>query len=252
MKTIYNYSILLALVLTLFAACKKGDYIDTGIHEAKYKGTVWNYLESRPDLFDTLMVALKVAKLDETLKNDEVTFFAPADPCILRAVWLLNESLFRSGQDSITKLEQIRPEVWRKYLSRYIFKGKNVAKDYRQLDTLNMAAYSGGIYQTIAGEDMNVGVLYNDVKTKDETSGTEQIIKYAGYRQLYINFPFRIVIPGLEDLYILPYITAPVATSDIQPTNGVLHVLQFSKHTFGFHPFQFASEAYNTGVLPRK
>jgi len=251
MNKIWKYSFLLLMVISLFAACKKDDYIDTGVHEAKFNGTIWNYLESRPDMFDTLMVALKAAKLDNVLKNEEVTFFAPPDPCILKSVWMLNQQLFRSGQDSITKLEQIRPEVWRKYLSRYIFKGKNVAKDYRQIDTLNLAAFPGGVYKNIAGADMNIGVLYNDVITKNDNSDGNQVIKYAGYRQLYLNYPYSISVPEEFKDYFVPYITAPVATSDIQPTNGVLHVLQFSKHSFGFQSIDFVSEAYLLGVLPK-
>lgn len=251
MKNIFKYAFLVLMAVALFSACKKEDYIDTGIHEAKFNGTIWNYLESRPDLFDTLMVALKVAKLDDVLKNDEVTFFAPPDPCILKSVWILNQQLFRLGQDSITKLEQVRPEVWRKYLSRYIFKGKYVAKDYRQIDTLNLAAFSGGGYKNIAGDDMNIGVLYNDVVSKNESSGGTQVIKYAGYRQLYLNFPYTFSVPEELKDFLVPYITAPVATSDIQPTNGVLHVLQFSKHAFGFQSYSFANEAFLLGVLPK-
>lgn len=251
MENIFKYTFLVLMAVSLFSACKKEDYIDTGIHEAKFNGTIWNYLESRPDLFDTLMVALKVAKLDDVLKNDEVTFFAPPDPCILKSVWILNQQLFRSGQDSITKLEQVRPEVWRKYLSRYIFKGKYVAKDYRQIDTLNLAAFSGGVYKNIAGDDMNIGVLYNDVISKNESSGGTQVIKYAGYRQLYLNFPYTFSVPEELQDFLVPYITAPVATSDIQPTNGVLHVLQFSKHSFGFQSYSFANEAFLLGVLPK-
>ncbi|RKE45289.1 hypothetical protein [Sphingobacterium detergens] len=252
MKKIWKYTFLLLMAVSLFSACKKEDYIDTGVHEAKFNGTIWNYLESRPDLFDTLMVALKVAKLDAVLKNDEVTFFAPPDPCVLKSVWLLNQQLFRSGQDSITKLEQIRPDVWRKYLSRYIFKGKNVAKDYRQIDTLNLAAFPGGVYKNLDGGDMNIGVLYNDVVSKNESSGGTQVIKYAGYRQLYLNYPYSMSVPDEIKDYFVPFITAPVATSDIQPTNGVLHVLQFSKHAFGFQNYEFANEAYLLGVLPKK
>ncbi|WP_282638356.1 fasciclin domain-containing protein [Sphingobacterium thalpophilum] len=251
MKKNWKYILLSVMLACLFSACKKEDYMDTGVHEPKFKGTVWNYLESRPDMFDTLMVALKAAKLDDVLKNDEVTFFAPPDPCILKSVWVLNQMLFRSGQDSITKLEQIRPEVWKKYLSRYIFKGKNVAKDYRQIDTLNLAAFPGGVYKNIFGEDMNIGVLYNDVISKNESSGGTQVIKYAGYRQLYLNYPYSISVPEEIKDYFVPFITAPVATSDIQPTNGVLHVLQFSKHSFGFQNNEFADEAYLLGVLPK-
>jgi hypothetical protein len=76
------------------------------------------------------------------------------------------------------------------------------------------------------------------------------VIKYAGYRQLYFNFPYSITSPGDIQEYFTPFVTAPVATSDIQPTNGVLHVLQFSKHTLGFVGSLFAGDAYTIGVLP--
>ncbi|WP_394676983.1 fasciclin domain-containing protein [uncultured Sphingobacterium sp.] len=244
MKSLLKLTLFLALMILGIAACKKDDFIDTGVHNPKFDGTVWQYLESRPDLFDTLMVALKISKLDEVLKKEEVTFFAPPDPTILKAVWRLNRTLYISGQDTIKKLEQIKPQVWRKYLGQYILKGKYLSKDFTQIDTINLAAYPGGVYKNYDGSDMNIGVLYNDVRSND------QVIKYAGYRQLYFNFPYSITSPGDIQEYFTPFVTAPVATSDIQPTNGVLHVLQFSKHTLGFVGSLFAGDAYTIGVLP--
>lgn len=243
MKNILKIGTFLLLVGLIFTACKKEDYLDTGVHDPKYKGTIWQYLESRPDMFDTLIVALKIAKLDEVLKNEEVTFFAPPNQSILKSVWVMNQQLFRAGQDSITSLDQVKPEVWRKYLSRYILKGKNLAKDFSQLDTLKLDSYPGGIYKNYENSEVNIGVFYNDIRASDN-----QLIKYAGYRQLYFNYPYS--VPGLEEL-LLPFITAPVATSDIQPTNGVLHVLQFSKHTLGFRSFVFANDAINQGILSK-
>ncbi|MFC3353269.1 fasciclin domain-containing protein [Sphingobacterium zeae] len=244
MKSLLKLTLFLTVMILGVVACKKDDFIDTGVHNVKFDGTVWQYLETRPDLFDTLMVALKISKLDEVLKKEEVTFFAPPDPTILKAVWRLNRTLYVSGQDTITKLEQIKPQVWRKYLGQYILKGKYLSKDFTQIDTINLAAYPGGVYKNYDGFDMNIGVLFNDVRSND------QVIKYAGYRQLYFNFPYSITLPGDIQEYLTPFITAPVATSDIQPTNGVLHVLQFSKHTLGFVGSLFASEAYTVGVLP--
>lgn len=99
MKIFLKIGTFILLVGLALSACKKEDYLDTGVHDPKYKGTIWQYLESRPDLFDTLTVALKIAKLDVVLQNEEVTFFAPPDPSIMKSVWFLNEALFRSGQD---------------------------------------------------------------------------------------------------------------------------------------------------------
>lgn len=249
MKNLFKIGVLLMLVGVIFSACKKEDFIDTGVHEPTFNGNIWQYLETRPDMFDTLMTALKIAKLDDVIKNEEVTFFAPPDQSILKAVWTLNRALFINGLDTITKLEQVKPEVWKKYLSRYIIKGRYKAKDFRQLDTLNLAAYSGGIYKSYNDTELNIGVLYNDIRVEGST-GT-QVIKYAGYRQLYFNLPYSVAIPEEFRDYFIPFLTAPVATSDIQPINGVLHVLQFSRHTFGFQQFMFAEDAYNLGILPK-
>lgn len=243
MKNKLKIGLLFLLVGLIFTACKKEDYIDTGIHDPKYKGTIWQYLESRPDLFDTLTVALKIAKLDEVLKNEEVTFFAPPNASILKSIWSLNQTLLLTGQDSITSLDQVKPQVWRKYLGRYIVKGRNLAKDFRQLDTMKLDSYPGGIYKNYDNAEVNIGVIYNDIRASDN-----QLIKYAGYRQLYFNYPYT--IPGLES-FLLPFITAPVATSDIQPTNGVLHVLQFSQHALGFRKFLFVEDAINQGILSK-
>jgi len=249
MKNLIKLGVIMMAFSMMLFSCTKEDYLDTGVHNPKFNGTTWQYLETRPDLFDTLMVALKAAKLDEVIKNEEVTFFAPSDQTILKTVWSLNQFLFRTGQDSITKLEQVRPEVWRKFLSNYIIKGKYLAKDFTQIDTLNLAAFPGGVFKSYDGEDMNIGVLYNDVRTSSNT-GT-QVIKYAGYRQLYLNLPYTIAVPEEFQDYFIPFITAPVATSDIQCTNGVLHVLQFSKHEFSFESSLFVDEAWTRGILPK-
>ena len=39
-----------------------------------------------------------------------------------------------------------------------------------------------------------------------------------------------------------------VATSDIQPTNGVVHVLRLTDHAFGFEPYLFATKAINATI----
>lgn len=41
---------------------------------------------------------------------------------------------------------------------------------------------------------------------------------------------------------------AYVATSDIQPTNGVVHVLRLTDHAFGFEPYLFATKAINATI----
>ncbi|MFD2966779.1 fasciclin domain-containing protein [Sphingobacterium bambusae] len=245
MKCFVSICCLVLVGIVFFSACQKEYYDESGTHDAHFGGSIWEYLETRPELFDTLQVALQIAGLDQVLQREHVTFFAPTDQCVLKSVWALNAYLYESGQDTITSLRQVDPSVWRKFFSRYILKGTYLAKDFPQLDTLNLSAFPGQGYVTYENDDMNIGVLYNDAVTKN-SDGTDQVIKYAGYRQLYLNYPFS--RGNNTGVSYIPFITAPVATSDIQPANGALHVLQFSKHAFGFLSYLFVQEALAKGI----
>ncbi|MFD1771309.1 hypothetical protein [Sphingobacterium suaedae] len=243
MKNYLNYIAALAFFLMLLASCKKEYYQDGGTHNPNFDGTAMDFLESRKDLFDTLTQIVKLAGFENVLRNEEITFFAAPDPAIGKTLRGLNRFLYLSGQDTVKELDQIDPVVWRFFVSKYILKGKSVLKDFPQLDTTNMQAFPGQGYYTYDNEPMHIGVIFNDIKTKN-ADGVEQIVKYAGYRQLYFSDFGGFSISGLT--------VGPVATSDIQPTNGVVHVLQYSKHNFGFNSEDFILRAYNRGIKPPK
>jgi len=234
MKNINIKHVFLAFIssLLLLASCTKDYYEDGGVHDPKYDGTIMAFLKSRPELFDTLVKVLEYTKYAELLDKPDanITFFAPCSQSINRSIYALNNQLYIKGQDTIFDVKQVSPEVWEKYLGQYIYEDKYLLKDYPQIDTANMLVYPGQGYISISGEPMNIGSFYYDVVSKNN-AGVEQVIKYAGYRQILINY------------------SNPVATSDIQPTNGVLHVLNFSKHAFGFYTYDFSQSAINEGVI---
>jgi len=241
-----SWIIVLLLMIIFSSACKKEYYLDSGTHEAQFDGTTMDYLKSRPELFDSLIRVIKLAELENVIDNQSMTFFAPANATINKSVFLLNRQLYLLGQDTVKQLDQIDPSVWKKYLSRYILPGKYLLKDFPQLDTTNLDVYPGQGYITFAEEPMNIGVLYNDVVSKN-SAGVEQTIKYAGYRQLYISYVYNFSNESSANQFI----NAPVATSDIQTNSGVLHVLNFSKHNFGFNAYDFSSTAYSIGIKPQ-
>lgn len=226
--------IFLAIIssLVLLASCTKEYYDDGGVHNAKYDGTIMQFLKSRPELFDTLVKVIEYTKYAQLLNDPKanVTFFAPTNQSIKRSMLALNRQLYFSGQDSTHSVAQVAPEVWEKFLGLYIYNDKFLLKDYPQIDTTNLLVYPGQGYISISGKPMNIGTVYNDVVSKN-SAGIEQIVKYAGYRQLLINY------------------SNPIATSDIQPNNGVLHVLNFSRHTFGFYTYDFTNDAINKGII---
>ena len=103
-------------------------------------------------------------------------------------------------------------------------------KDIPQIDTTAIAAYPGQAFLSYGQQPMNMGVVYYDANN----------VKYAGARQIIYSYVYDFTIGDMKNAY--------VATSDIQPTNGVVHVLRLTDHAFGFEPYLFATKAINATI----
>jgi hypothetical protein len=219
---------LVILGITVSSCSKDKYYQDGGIANPNFNGTILQYLQSNPK-FDTITQIIKIAGMEDIFSKENITFFAPTDEVIRRTIGLgtnsnipyignngnntttpLNYILFTLHKDTIKKLSDISPVVWRKYLMRYVFKGKYLLKDYPQLDFSLRPLYPGGYYYGYNGDLANIGVVFNTANT----------VKYSGYRQLCIT---GIADPSNPQNYYFG--SAAIATSDVQPTNGVVHVL---------------------------
>lgn len=226
----------LIAVVVFTMGCKKDYFEDTGVHTPNFNGTVMQYLEAKPEYFDSLIKVIKIAGMEDVFKKEDITFFAPADSSIKRTISFVNTQLGFLGKPLITRLEQIKPEVWRRQLSRYVFKEKKAMNDFRQIDIENLSAYPGQIYASYDGLLMNVGVIY------DNAGG----VKYAGYRHLQLSF-----IPSASaPRDFASWYPADVASVNIAPTNGYVHVLRYPLHYFGFSQFAFFEDAYFAGIAP--
>jgi hypothetical protein len=229
-KTIIAVFIIAACFL---AGCKKDSYYyDTGVHQAKYDGTILDYLKAKPFIFDSLVLAIKVAGMEDVFQKENVTFFAPPSSCIHKAIVNLNTDLRNNGKDTVSQLGQVQPQVWKDMLSEYVFKGSYLLKDIPQIDTLALSAFPGQGYVSYGGRTMNIGVFYNSANG----------VKYVGYRQLILSF-----IPDFSNPTV-GLLNVPIATSDIQPTNGVIHALQFQNHVLGFDSRRFITAAESAGI----
>jgi hypothetical protein len=236
MKLTYIKALVVLVVVScaLLVGCQKDYFIDTGVHKAKYDGTILNYFQDKPVLFDSLVMVIKAAGMDDTYNNENVTFFAPTNTTIFKAIKSLNENLRTNGRDTVSKIAQVKASVWKEMLSLYTFKGSYLLKDIPQVDTLALNAFPGQGYTSYGSRPMNIGVFYNDA------SG----VKYVGYRQLILSFIRDFSNPKTD------LINAVVATSDIQPNNGVIHVIRGSSHFFGFESSRFIAAAISAGIIP--
>lgn len=243
MKTDIKILILFFVSLIIGTSCSKDNYFDdSGIHKAEYNGTMLEYLQNHAkdstSLFDTLVTVIKLAGLENTISNENITFFAPTDPSIGSVVKSLNVQLYAEGRDTIKTLDQIEGSVWNKFLRGYMIKENKGITDFPQVDTVALGSYGGQLYQTLdEDQTVNIGVVFHDLKNGDVT------IKYQGPRQLTISF-----IPDLSKP-LNNWITGYVATSNIQPKNGRLHVIRYHGHRFGFAGFRFIESALEAGII---
>jgi hypothetical protein len=212
-KTIIDLVFPLLLIICFFSACKRDEYYkDGGLANGKFQGTIIQYLSSKPKEFDSLVQIIKLAGLDKTLSSEEVTFFAPNDVNIKALIGRLdqggvNRRLYNEGKDTIKVLSDVDSLIWRKFLLRYIYKGKNKLMDYPQIDFGQQVIYPGQIYYAYGNTVANIGVVY---------------------RQLHISYIPDISRPADN------WRTIRVSSSDIEPNNGIVHVLEVSGNQLGF------------------
>ena len=232
-KRIFSVCMLVAIVI--MTGCQKKDYFtNTGTHSPNFQGNVLEYLESKPQYFDSITKIIRLAGMEDIFRNEDITFFAPSDSSVKSTIKDLNFRLNSQGKRLVYRLEQIKPEVWRTQLSRYLFKGKKSMNDFPQLDPNNLSAYPGQIYASYDGDIMNVGVFYNDAGS----------VQYAGYRQLMLSFIPSATTPRDYNSWY----SVRVASVNIAPTNGFVHVLNYPFHYFGFEPNQFIENAIAKGI----
>jgi hypothetical protein len=227
MKKLLPIAGILLMGALMLSACKKDYYVDGGLANPIYKGTIYDYLKNNPLLLDTIAYIVERAGLKETLQNDSVTFFSPTDDAIKMAMDNLNEYRYFNVEDSVF-IDDINPAIWRQFLSMYIMDGRHFAKDFARVDPNNIYAYPGINYVMKSGYIFNIGLIYENY------NGVEAV----GARIM------RITDITFDPTNFNNNPSSRVATTDIQPTNGVLHVLNI-RHIFGFRPDAFFTMAEN-------
>lgn len=220
-------TLLLVIALTGFSSCKKDNYyLDSGLANPYFDGTVVDYLNAKPFYFDSVAAIVKLAGMEDIFTSDTVTFFAPTDYSIQNLIKATNSSLYSGGFDTIRTLQDVPPEIWRKYLSIYLFHGANQLKDYPQIDYSLLINFPGQTYYSWDNQPMNIGVIYN----------SDNGVKYVGYRQLSISYIPDAAAPTAN------WSTSLVASCNILTKNGVVHVLSANHAVFGFGAGKFTQD----------
>lgn len=234
MKTIMKTIGLFFSIALFVSACSKDDYyIDGGIVDPHFDGTILAYLDAHPVHFDSVAQVIRLAGLEDVFNNDTLTFFAPNDRNIRELIGDyrrggVNKTLYELNRDTIQQLSDIDSLIWRKYLMRYMFHGKHKLADYPQIDFDVPDAFPGQNYYSYDNTVCNIGVIFHDAVGDRDATGNGSNLKYGGYRQLAISYIPNVSFPFND------WRTVRVISSDIQPTNGVVHALAYLNSFFGF------------------
>jgi len=235
-KTLFVLSILTA---TFLFGCRKNEYFNnTGLANGQFDGTIMQYLESKPDYFDSLVKIINIAGMAEALNKPNITFFAPPDSTIRAALFSANVFREQNGRARINSVNEISPAIWRKHLSKYIFNFAKSLNDFSQVDFSNITSYGGQMYTSYAGRQMNIGAVYTDLVNRNPQTQTVTTIRYAGYRYLVISF----LTSPFSPTQVSTWVTAPVSTANIRPNNGFVHIIKYSNHQFGFDVTEFSED----------
>ncbi|WP_158267036.1 fasciclin domain-containing protein [Chitinophaga niastensis] len=230
-----NYLFLMTgftVIMMLFAACKKDYYQDSGLAKGKFNGSVLDYLKSKPEYFSDVVKVIEITQMEDVFRKENITFFAPSNDCFDSTLRIVNSTLYLLGKDTISSYTQVPAQLWREMLTRYLFKGKYMLNDIPQIDPVQYKTYPGVFIRSYDGLPMNLGVVYH-------SDGGAQ---YVGYRQLQVSYTADISQPPMT------WYAAPVASVNIEPDNGVVHVLVFRTHYFGFSPSEFFSRVVQYGL----
>ncbi|WP_157986657.1 fasciclin domain-containing protein [Chitinophaga alhagiae] len=221
MKKIFQWPLALICLVLFTQACKKDYYVDGGLANPYYNGTIYDYLTEKTLYFDTIKQIIDLAGLKDMMTSDTVTFFSPTDDVIRVAMNDLNAQRYATMKDSVD-IADIGPEVWRQFLGMYIMQGKRVAGSFPRVSPENISAFPGINYIMLDGYILNIGLdytSYNGVEAVGPRILTVTDITYDPTN--FRNNP-----------------RVRVVSSDIQPKNGVVHALSIS-HYFGFRRGEF-------------
>lgn len=199
--------------LVCMSACTKYDgYYAYENTEKVFDGNSLAYLESKPGVFDSVLIALnRLPYLKEALTTEEVTLFAPTNTAFQTAFANLN--LVRSNQGkSRLNIQSLDLNQLDTLMTKYIGMGLMSTDSTLYIDGLFVQTY--GIAHPMHAQ-----------RVKEDASGLVD----GGVEIMYYS-------DTKENSFQSQWVRASSSAVNIFTTNGIVHVLG-GRHEFGFGEF---------------
>jgi|GEM_PF-118841 hypothetical protein len=226
----YFVAILFATLILQMGCKKEIGYHDVTTVVSTTGLNTYEYLKSKPGIYDSLLLAVDKLGIKATLTDSNVTLFAPANASFQIAIKNLNSIRKTAGQGPVY-LTQIAAGD-KNVIGSAMIKAK-AKRDSAHLDTLvsryiirklyvaNDFAIGDGqmVYSVRGGYPMHAQRIFSDAEGFQ--SGGSEVIEYANTKR---------------SLFVAKWSKTTTSSVNIKTKNGIVHLLK-GDHVFGFDEF---------------
>ena len=191
-NVIMNKLLVTMIVLLLIGGCSTNwNFENTGLAKEHFDGNMYEYLKSDSYNWDSIRLIIERAELVPLFEGeDPITFIGPTNHSVRK--WM--------NDKFINCINDIDKDACIKIVKDHLFAGKILRDDIPQGKYLTQEG--GDVYTTLSGKSIWMGLFYED----------------------YGN----VVEGGVRVIYLKEDVTIDIASSNIQPTNGVVHSLSYN------------------------
>lgn len=202
----------LLVIALLQSACKKDrGYYNASDNNTRFTGSTYDYLKSKPGVYDSLIAVIDRMGLKTMLTDSNVTLFAVTNPSFRLAITNLNTLRRQSDKDPLflANIDGVQLDTMASY---YIIRGKYTSDSLTLQDGLDFTGVRFGY-------PMHGQIV--QLSASGEVGGGPGVIQFSNTKR---------------SKFIRNWSSTTTGSNNIRTKNGIVHVVS-SDHIFGFNEF---------------
>lgn len=226
-----KYLLVVLLAAQMFQmGCKREEgFYDTEVQETSTNLDTYEYLKSKPGMYDSLLYLIDKLGIQQELKTGEVTLFAPSNETFQIAIKNLNDARATTGKSAVFLSELVAGKVGKlttrdkkkaeadsahldTMVSRYIVKGIRQVSDFALGDGQGLLSIRGDY-------PMHGQRIYADAQGFQ--NGGSEVIEFSNTKR---------------SIFVARWSKTTTTSVNIKTKNGMVHLLR-PDHVFGFDEF---------------
>ncbi|EDM33980.1 putative ATP/GTP-binding protein [Pedobacter sp. BAL39] len=212
MKKLHFYIVAMFFAAVVSSCTKDGGAYDPTTIDKEFKGTTYEYLKSKPGIYDSLLKAIDRIGAQSILTDSSVTLFAVTNPGFQVALTNLN-NLYALSDKPAKSISTLSMEQLDTMVTQYIIRGRFDADTLRQ--------QQDGLFMTSAKSGYPMHASLQKATASGSTGGGPEYILISDTKRSQFN---------------RDWVGTTTSSINIKTRNGLVHVVT-SDHVFGFDDF---------------